>query len=64
MKSLGGEKAAILIQCTSEGFIIEEFRGSKVAILIQRTSEILSIEEFRGSRGSKFDIAHERKLDH
>ena len=64
MKSLGGEKAAILTQRTSESFIIEEFRGSKVAILIQRTSEILSIEEFRGLRGSKFDIAHERKLDH
>ena len=62
MKSLGGEKAAILIQRTSESFIIEEFRGSKVAILIQRTSEILSIEEFSGSMRCDFDTAHEREL--
>ena len=43
---------AILMQCTSESLIIEEFRGSTGSDLIQRTSRSLI-----------FEAVHEQELD-
>ena len=69
MKSLGGQRVAILIQRTSRSLIIEisvskNLQGQRVAILIQRTRRSLIIEEVRGSTGSDFDTVHEQELDY
>ena len=60
MKSLEGQRVAILIQRTSRSLIIEEFRGSAGSDFDTAHER----EEFRGSAGSDFDTAHQQELDY
>ena len=64
LKSLGGQRVAILIQRTRESLIIEEFRGSKGSYFDAAHGESLIVEEFSGPKGSHFDTAHEQELDY